>query len=119
MNDADEALTEETVRLQGEIDETNADLAAEVEKGVIRDDVLTDHNIRLTVLRGDVDENTDELVDLNEELDDKFQELSDDIRNVSDSFNDALYETDRYFLNVFFRQMVLFRLIVFQTDLKN
>ena len=95
MIDADEELTEETERLQDEIDDTNTEVAAEEARGKIRDAKLNDHNVRLTVLRSDVDENTDEIFRLNDDLDDKFKKLNDDLRNASDTLNDKIYETDR------------------------
>lgn len=95
MMDADQELMEETIRLQGDIDDTNADLADEVARGEVRDEDLNDHNVRLTVLRSDVDTNTDALVSVNDDLDDKFKKLNDDLRNSTNMLNDKLYETDR------------------------
>ena len=95
MIKADQALTDETERLQDELDKTNKNLDDEVTRGQLRDATLNDHNVRITVLRNDVDKNTADLVTTNEELDQKTQKLTDDLRNTTDTLNDRIYETDR------------------------
>ena len=95
MIKADQALTDETERLQDELDKTNKNLDDEVTRGQLRDATLNDHNVRVTVLRNDVDKNTADLVTTNEELDQKTQKLTDDLRNTTDTLNDRIYETDR------------------------
>lgn len=95
MIKADKALTDETERLQDELDKTNKNLDDEVTRGQLRDATLNDHNVRITVLRNDVDKNTADLVTTNEELDQKTQKLTDDLRNTTDTLNDRIYETDR------------------------
>ena len=74
---------------------TNKNLDDEVTRGQLRDATLNDHNVRITVLRNDVDKNTADLVMTNEELDQKTQKLTDDLRNTTDTLNDRIYETDR------------------------
>lgn len=95
MIEADEELTEETERLQNEIDETNDDVAVEKAKGELRDGSLNDHNVRITILRTNTDTNTDNIYALDNELDDKFKQLNDDLRNTTNTLNDKIYETDR------------------------
>ena len=102
MIKADQALTDETERLQDELDKTNKNLDDEVTRGQLRDATLNDHNVRITVLRNDVDKNTADLVTTNEELDQKTQKLTDDLRNTTDTLNDRIYETDRLADSQFF-----------------
>ena len=95
MIKADNELTDETERLQDELDKTNKNLDDEVTRGQLRDATLNDHNVRITVLRNDVDKNTIGLADTNDALDAKTQKLTDDLRNATDTLNDRIYETDR------------------------
>jgi len=95
MEDADEELTEETERLDDEIGDVVADLDLEVSAGEIRQEELNDHNVRLTVMRGDVDANSAALAGLGGTLDDDMVQVQNNMQNQSDVTFEHIYEMDR------------------------
>jgi hypothetical protein len=95
---ADKVLTAETERLQGEITETNIGLANEVTRGLGRDTKLNEHNVRLTVLRKDSDDNSAAIAATNNKLNLDVYRLDDSIKETNDKLSARITETDRIVL---------------------
>lgn len=95
MKDADDDLTAETERLDDEITETKADLDIEVSMGEIRQESLNDHNVRITVIRGDVDANAAAILGLGGNVETEIADTVNVFNNQSDTTMNLIYEMDR------------------------
>jgi len=65
-----------------------------VSKGEVRDSTLNDHNVRLTLLRDDTDDNTEAIANMGQDMTNSFNNVTTNMQANADSNSDALAELD-------------------------
>merc|ERR1712176_456679 len=92
---ADSTLEAANTATQTDLDNTKAALDTEVSAGEIRQTELDDHNVRLTVMRGDVDANALAIAGLGGNTQVEIDHVSAALQNESDVTFQTIYDLDR------------------------